>query len=371
VSATTAGLVLEGVGKTYPGGVQAVREASLSVGPEELLVLVGPSGCGKTTLLRLVAGLEALDTGRIVLAGRDLTGIPPAQRDVALVFQSHALYPGKTVYQNLAFPLRMRGTPAKEIDGLVRSMAARLGLEAVLHVRPGQLSGGQQQRVALGRALVRRPALFLLDEPLSNLDASLRRDLRGLIRRLQRELGRPAIHVTHDQEEALALADRLVVMSAGRLLQAGTPQEVYHRPACCFVAGFLGAPQMNFVEGTLHNHDGGLHFTARACLDLALASEQAQRLQMRAGQSIVLGVRPAALSPVAPSAEGLSVEGRVLLVEHLGDRKDVTVQIGELCLTARLEEGQGVKEGEAVRLFFAPRACHWFEPGPEGRAIFP
>jgi multiple sugar transport system ATP-binding protein len=362
-------LLLEGVSKTYAGGVQAVREASLTVGPEELLVLVGPSGCGKTTLLRLVAGLETLDTGRIVLAGRDLAGIPPAQRDVALVFQSQALYPGKTVYQNLAFPLRMRGTPARQIDALVVDMAVRLGLEDVLHVRPGQLSGGQQQRVALGRALVRRPALFLLDEPLSNLDPFLRRDLRGLIRRLQRELGRPAIHVTHDQEEALALADRLVVMSAGRLLQAGTPQEVYHRPACRFVAGFLGAPPMNFVEGELHLHEGRLHFTAGPALDLLLHAEQAQPLQTRAGEGIVLGVRPAALSPAASSSEALSLTGRVLTVEHAGDRQDVTLEVGNLRLMARLQEGQDRKEGDALRLFFAPQACHWFEPGAEGNAI--
>jgi ABC-type sugar transport system ATPase subunit len=369
VSAGTAGLLLEGVSKTFPGGAQAVREASLAVAAGELLVLVGPSGCGKTTLLRLVAGLEAPDAGRIVLAGRDLAGVGPARRDVGLVFQSQALYPGKTVYENLAFPLRVRGTPAREIDALVRGTAARLDLETVLQARPGQLSGGQQQRVALGRALVRRPALFLFDEPLSNLDPHLRRDLRQLIRRLQRELGRPAIHVTHDQEEALALADRLVVMSAGRLLQAGTPQEVYRRPVCRFVAGFLGSPPMNLVEGTLHRHEGRLHFASGNNLDLTLEDEQAERLQTRAGQGIVLGVRPAALSLAPRSAEALSLIGRVVLLEHLGDRVDVAVQVGAVRLTARLEEGQGAREGEEVRLFFAPGACHWFEPGAEGRAI--
>jgi multiple sugar transport system ATP-binding protein len=287
-----------------------------------------------------------------------------------LVFQNPVLYPAKTVLENLAFPLRMRGTPRGEIDLRVRNMAARLGLEAVLHVRPGNLSGGQQQRVALGRALVRQPALFLLDEPLSNLDAGLRRDLRQLIRQLQRELGRPAIHVTHDQEEALLLGDRLAVMNAGRLLQAGTPEEVYGKPACRFVAGFLGSPPMNFLEGELRRREEQLVFTAGSAIELPLSREQTERLHSHAGGGIVLGVRPEALS-WDPSPDALSLTGRVVLVEHLGDRRDVTLQVGQFPLAARLEPGPVVAEGQVLHLFVAPAACHWFRPGVDGEAVWP
>jgi ABC-type sugar transport system ATPase subunit len=225
--------------------------------------------------------------------------------------------------------------------------------------------------VTLGRALVRRPALFLLDEPLSNLDTGLRRDLRQLIRQLQRELARPAIHVTHDQEEALALADRLAVLNAGRLLQIGTPQEVYHRPICRFVASFVGSPPMNFIDGHLRRREERLVFTAGSDVDLPLTAQQAEQLQPHAGQGIVLGVRPGALSRAPASSEALSLGGRVLLVEHLGFCRDVTLQAGELRLTARLGERQDVGEGDALQLFFAPEACHWFQPGVEGVAILP
>jgi ABC-type sugar transport system ATPase subunit len=361
-------LVIERLSKTWPGGVRAVEEVSLAVEDRELLVLVGPSGCGKTTLLRLIAGLEAPDAGRIVLAGRDLTGVAPAERNIALVFQHHALYPAKTVYENLAFALRLKRLPRAEIDTRVRQMAARLGLEEVLRVRPGQLSGGQQQRVALGRALVRRPDLFLLDEPLSNLDTALRRDLRQLIRQLQRELQKPAIHVTHDQEEALSLADRLVVMNAGRVLQVGAPAEVYRHPNCRFVAGFLGSPPMNFLVGELTRRDGRLHFRGAVEVDLSWPAWQ-EWLGPFVGQSVVLGVRPEALSPT-PAADALSLSGRVVLVEPLGDRMDVTLGLanGER-VTARLEARPAPVIGEQMQWFFAPQACCWFRPGPEGQTI--
>ena len=361
-------LVLAGVSKTYPGGVQAVVDVSLAVARSELLVLVGPSGCGKTTLLRLVAGLEEPDAGRIALAGRDLAGVPPDQRDVALVFQSHALYPARTVYENLAFALRIRHTPRQEIDTRVLGMARRLGLETVLHVRPGQLSGGQQQRVALGRALVRRPALFLLDEPLSDLDTSLRRDLRRLIKQIQRELAVPTIHVTHDQEEAMSLADRLVAMNAGRILQIGRPQELYRRPANRFVAGFLGSPGMSFLEGRLLPRDDRLAFSGPAGMEWPIA---APWLRAHAGQPVVLGFRPEALVLTQPEAESLAFSGRALLVEPCGDRVDVTLDVQGPRLTARLDARQTPAEGETLTLFGALEACYWFRPGEEGEAILP
>jgi multiple sugar transport system ATP-binding protein len=358
-------LCLDQISKTYPGGVQAVTDVSMTVEPAELVVLVGPSGCGKTTLLRLVAGLEEPDAGSILLGGRDLAGVPPAQRDVALVFQSHALYPAKTVYENLAFALRLRRMPRAEIDVRVREMARRLGLESILHVRPGQLSGGQQQRVALGRALVRRPKLFLLDEPLSDLDAALRRDLRWLIKQLHRELRTPTLHVTHDQEEAMSLADRLVVMNAGRILQTGRPADVYHRPACRFVAGFLGSPPMNFLEGRLIQRDEQLVFLGPAETRL-LAPDW---LRPHAGGPIVLGIRPEALSLVESRPQALSFSGRAALVEPCGDRVDVTLRMAEVSVTARLDARIPPAEGDPLTLFAMPEACHWFHAGPGGERL--
>jgi multiple sugar transport system ATP-binding protein len=364
-----ARLLIDRVSKTWPGGVRALDEVSLAVEEHELLVLVGPSGCGKTTLLRLIAGLEQPDAGRIILSGRDLSGVPPAQRDVALVFQNHALYPAKTVYENLAFALRLRRLPKAEIDDRVRQMAERLGLGDILNVRPGQLSGGQQQRVALGKALVRQPLLFLLDEPLSDLDAALRRQLRRQIKELQREPGTPTIHVTHDQEEAMSLADRLVVMNAGRVLQVGTPEGVYRRPACRFVAGFLGAPPMNFLEGALARRDGQLLFTGPTEAEWVLPPTVQDRVFSLAGQRVVLGVRPEALSLETPGAGALSLDGRVVLVETLGDRVDVTVQEKGARLMARLDARDAPAEGDRLRLFAGPEACHWFDAGPEGEAL--
>jgi ABC-type sugar transport system ATPase subunit len=365
---TPAGLVLEGVSKTYPGGVQAVAGISVAVAPRELVVLLGPSGCGKTTLLRMVAGLEVPDAGRITLAGRGLAGVPPEERDVAMVFQSHALYPSRTVYENLSFALRLRGTPRQEIETRVRAIAGRLGLETVLSVLPGQLSGGQQQRVALGRALVRRPVLFLLDEPLSDLDSGLRRDLRRLIKQVQRELATPTIHVTHDQEEAMSLADRLVVMNTGRILQTGVPQDVYRRPANRFVAEFLGSPAMNFIEGNLLQREGQLVFTGPASMAWTVAAEW---LRPHTSQRVVLGIRPQALSRNRVEPASLTFSGPVVLVEPCGDRVDVTLEVGGVPLTARLNSLQIPVEGELMTLFAGPPACHWFHPGQEGAAILP
>jgi multiple sugar transport system ATP-binding protein len=359
-------LVLERVSKTYPGGVRAVADVSLTVGQGELLVLVGPSGCGKTTLLRLVAGLEEPDTGRIALAGRNLAAVPPEKRDVALVFQSHALYPARTVYENFAFPLRLRHIPRQEINARVRAIAVRLGLEAVLNVRPGQLSGGQQQRVALGRALVRRPALFLLDEPLSDLDSRLRRDLRRLIKQMQRELVTPTIHVTHDQEEAMSLADRLAVMNSGRIRQMGRPLDLYRRPANRFVAGFLGSPPMNFLEGSLRQREGQVVFTGATGKDLTIT---ARWLRQYLGQQVALGVRPESLSLAPSEPETFAFSGRVLLVEPAGERVDVTLDVEGSRLTARLDSQQSPAEGEMTTLFVESSACYWFHAGPHGDAL--
>ncbi|HEX9792565.1 MAG TPA: ABC transporter ATP-binding protein [Planctomycetota bacterium] len=244
-----AALELRGVEKCFAGGVRALHPLDLCVEDGELLVLVGPSGCGKSTALRLVAGLEAADAGQILLGGAPVDHLEPRERDVAMVFQSYALYPHMSVRRNIEFPLRMAGAAAAERRARAEAAAQTLGIEALLERKPGQLSGGQQQRVALARALVRRPRLFLFDEPLSNVDAKLRGEMRAELARLHRELGATMLYVTHDQVEAMTLGDRIAVLADGRLQQLGAPLEVYERPANRFVAGFLGAPPMNLLEG--------------------------------------------------------------------------------------------------------------------------
>jgi ABC-type sugar transport system ATPase subunit len=361
-----AELILHDLARTYPGGVRAVAGVSLHVQEGEFVVLVGSSGCGKTTLLRLIAGLEEPTAGRVLLGGRDVTATPPAGRDVAMVFQKYALYPFKTVAENLAFGPRLRGVPHAEVQQRVAETADRLGLRELLAAYPSQLSGGQQQRVALGRALVRRPALFLFDEPLSNLDANLRRDLRSEIRRLQREAATAAVYVTHDQEEAMALADRLVVMHRGRFLQTGTPREVYERPADRFVAGFFGSPPMNLLAGELWPGEAGVVW--RSSASPGLIGTVPERLATHAGRPAVLGFRPESLR-MGSNPAALSLSLRVRNVESLGEHTDVDLLTasGER-VTARVR-GAILREGDPVEMHVPPSACHWFDVGPEGAAL--
>ena len=250
-----AAIRLEGVSRIFPGGHAAVRDVSLEIADGELVVLVGPSGSGKSTLLRLIAGLETPTSGRILIRGRDVTPVPPQDRDLAMVFQSYALYPHKTVRENLGFSLRVRGVAATDIDARVRDVAASLQIEDLLDRRPAQLSGGQRQRVALGRAIVREPQAFLFDEPLSNLDPALRLETRTQIALLHRRLGATMVYVTHDQEEAMKLGERVVLLRDGRVEQAGPPMDIYRRPATLFAARFLGSPPMNIMDAALLEAD--------------------------------------------------------------------------------------------------------------------
>jgi multiple sugar transport system ATP-binding protein len=351
---------IDRVSKTWPGGVRAVDDVSLEVGPEELLVLVGPSGCGKTTLLRMIAGLEEIGAGSVSIGGRVVNGAAPAERDVAMVFQNYALYPHMTVRENLSFGLRMRKTAKDEIGRRVGEAADVLGLGELLGRLPKELSGGQRQRVALGRAIVRRPKAFLFDEPLSNLDAKLRVQMRAEIKRIHRMLRVPAVYVTHDQEEAMTLGDRIAVMKDGRVRQLGRPLEVYAKPADRFVAGFVGSPPMNFVEGRVA--DGA--FEAGA-LRLRLPGAAP------AGPA-VLGLRPEHLADRPdPAANGSAAElpVRVGAVEPLGDRVDVALTCAGLPLVGRLDARAELREGEERRLWIDLRRAHLFESGPEGRRI--
>jgi multiple sugar transport system ATP-binding protein len=317
-----AEITFEGVTKVYPDGTRAVRSVDLAVADGGFMVLVGPSGCGKTTLLRMVAGLETISDGVIRVGGRVINAVPPKSRDIAMVFQNYALYPHMSVYENMAFALKLRRLPKEQIQQNVRKAAAILSLMEQLGKKPRQLSGGQRQRVAMGRAIVREPQAFLMDEPLSNLDAKLRVQMRTEIARIQRDLGVTTIYVTHDQVEAMTLGDRVAVMRGGVLQQFDSPQELYEQPRNVFVAGFIGSPEMNLVDARLDRDDGvrvtfGSHrlrvpdelLSARPAIDRAV------------GRRVVLGIRPddfedAALVPGAPADTRLPV--RVDLRETLG-----------------------------------------------------
>lgn len=304
-----AEIILEGVRKAY-GDLTVVAEFSLTVAHGEFVVLVGPSGCGKSTTLRMIAGLEDTSGGNIHIGERDVTHLEPKDRNIAMVFQNYALYPHKTVYENLAFGLRMRKTAPAEIEKQVKWASEILGIEHLLTRKPRQLSGGQMQRVSLGRALVRRPDAFLLDEPLSNLDAKLRVRMREEIGQLQKRIGTSMVYVTHDQVEAMTLGDRIVVMNQGRVQQVGTPLEVYDHPVNRFVAGFIGAPEMNFIEGELRTSADGSFFHC-AGLQMALP---AQRLLRAGSGKAVLGIRP----EHAILSDSGQLDTTVEMVEQLG-----------------------------------------------------
>ena len=353
-----AGLEFVGVRKTYPNGVKAIHGIDMAVADGEFVVIVGPSGCGKSTLLRMVAGLETVTEGEIRIGENRVNELEPADRNIAMVFQNYALYPHMSVFDNMAYGLRNRRTPRDEIARRVAEAAGTLQLEGLLDRRPGQLSGGQRQRVAMGRAIVREPEAFLFDEPLSNLDAKLRVQMRLEIKRLQRALGTTSLYVTHDQVEAMTLADRLIVMNAGVAEQIGTPLEIYDAPATLFVAGFIGSPSMNFLPGTaaedgagaeLDGSGGTLPVAPPACPD---------------GSRIVVGIRPEHLEPV--SRETAALEVVVELVEALGADSLVHGQLvdgGEgAAVTVRVDGARRVAAGEVLSLAVAPNHVHFFDP---------
>jgi multiple sugar transport system ATP-binding protein len=318
-----ATITLDSVTKVYPDGTEAVSDLDLHIGDGEFMVLVGPSGCGKSTGLKMVAGLEGVSRGTITIGGRVVNELPPRDRDVAMVFQDYALYPHMTVYENMAFALKIRRLGKAGIDGRVRDAAAILGIQDLLHRRPKALSGGQRQRVAMGRAIVREPQAFLMDEPLSNLDAKLRVQMRAEIRRVQTNLGVTTIFVTHDQIEAMTMGDRVAVLKKGLLQQVDTPQALYDHPANLFVAGFIGSPAMNMVEAHLGKEDGRLVVrfgSTQLELDPALVARR-PALEKYAGRRVVLGIRPENIQDerfagVAP--EGRRLRAEIDLREALG-----------------------------------------------------
>jgi multiple sugar transport system ATP-binding protein len=325
-----AQVTLDHVGKVYPDGTVAVKDFSLEIPDGELMVFVGPSGCGKTTALRMVAGLEEITSGEIKIGERVVNKMPPRDRDVAMVFQTYALYPHKNVFDNLAFPLRLRGMPRAEVEQRVTRIARLLELEEQLKRRPRQLSGGQRQRVAMGRAIVREPQAFLMDEPLSNLDAKLRTQMRAEIGLLHKELGITTIYVTHDQVEAMTLGQRVAVLRRGELQQVGPPQELYDRPVNLFVAGFIGSPAMNFFQGQVAQSDGALQVSVGGQLLPVDQKELALHptLPQRAGDNIIVGVRPEHLEDATLAGrDGRRIRGQVQLKELLGSEVVVHFQV--------------------------------------------
>ena len=361
-----AEILLDGVSKRFDGGAPALDGITLAVQRGEIVVVVGPSGCGKSTTLRLVAGLEEPDGGAVSIAGRAMKGVPPQERDVAMVFQGYALYPQMTVREIMAFPLKMRGVSKVERSRAVIEAAALLRIEPLLDRRPGELSGGEKQRVAMGRAIVRKPRVFLFDEPLSNLDASLRGELRLEIGRLVRRLGATALYVTHDHVEAMTLADRIVVMRAGKIEQVGTPRGVYEKPATAFVGGFVGSPRMNLLPAEVEG-DAVVAgpFRVRLSAAVSAASEAADA----AVTAVTIGLRPehlrvhaasGAFSAPSGAESGAnsgadpSAAGEVVAVEPLGAETHLVVRVGDFELRARCPGFEAPHRGDIVRVSFDP-----------------
>ncbi len=372
-----AQVTLQSVKKTYPNGFQAVKDFNLDIKDGEFVVFVGPSGCGKSTTLRMIAGLEDVTSGSISIGGRVVNDVHPKDRDIAMVFQSYALYPHMSVYKNMAFALKLRGVPRDEIDRRVNDAARILGLAELLDRKPKQLSGGQRQRVAVGRAIVREPKAFLFDEPLSNLDAKLRVTTRGELKSLHQRLKTTTIYVTHDQEEAMTLGDRIVVMSNGLIQQCDTPLEVYRNPVNRFVAAFVGTPPMNFFEGTLERGAAGLEFVEGSSdpsgkpYRLPVPGSKASRVEGFVGKPIVLGLRPQMLTHrPESSATASSIMMQVKVVEPLGDQMDVACSTPKHShIVARLHAFDGVKAGQSITLHVDMDAAHFFEPGEFGKNL--
>jgi multiple sugar transport system ATP-binding protein len=349
-----ARVTLDRLRKVYPNGFVGVDDATFDIADGELLVLVGPSGCGKSTLLRMIAGLETITSGELRIGDRLVNDLPPKERDIAMVFQSYALYPHMTVAENLGFALKLRGMSKPDIAARVSEAAAMLELDKLLDRKPAALSGGQRQRVALGRSLVRHPQVFLLDEPLSNLDAKLRSGMRVEIARLHRKLGATMVYVTHDQIEAMTLGQRIVVLRDGRIQQIDTPMALYRRPANLFVATFLGSPAMNVLRGRLVDEGGfalELGGGARVRLPASLPAAWT-------GRELALGIRPEHLQPAEPTA-GFKAE--VEVVERVGSETYVNLRHGSHLLVARMAADVLVEPGQSLSLRPDPGALHFFD----------
>src|SRR6516162_269639 len=359
-----ARVLLHNLNKMFDG-VHAVKDVNLEIRDKEFVVLVGPSGCGKTTTLRMVAGLESITSGDVLIGDTVVNNLPPMDRDIAMVFQNYALYPHMTVYDNMAFGLKMRKFERTEIGTRVQEAAEILGIQNLLKRKPRQLSGGQRQRVALGRAIVRHPRVFLFDEPLSNLDAKLRVQMRVELKKLHQRLGTTAIYVTHDQVEAMTLCDRVVVMKDGLVQQVDEPLELYNSPANKFVAGFIGSPAMNFASVNVTESNGSL-IAENSGMRFKVPDETAQRLRGHIGRDVLLGVRPEDLSVAgAADSDRPCFDAVIEVVEQLGSEILLDMKVGENVMVASVEPGVRVKVRDKLRIAMRPSKIHVFDAKTE------
>src|SRR5438067_6587671 len=347
--------------------VEAVRNISLNIPDSEFVVLVGPSGCGKSTTLRMIAGLEEVTEGEILIGGNVVNDVPPKDRDIAMVFQNYALYPHMTVFENMSFGLRLRRTPKAEIRARVEQAAKILDITELLDRRPKQLSGGQRQRVAMGRAIVRNPKVFLFDEPLSNLDAKLRVQMRTEIKRVHQKVKTTTVYVTHDQVEAMTLADRVVVMNGGRVEQLGTPNDLYHKPRTRFVAGFIGSPTMNFIPCGLQQNGAGLSLRVSDKLSFPVPENRAARYKGLVGKELVLGLRPEHITEPRGEQRDSASEFTVPLdvVEPMGMETMVFFTVKGIEVCGRVEPSSAKGPGEPMRLYANLNHMHLIDPASD------
>lgn len=354
-----AGLTLKKINKIYPNGFHAVKDFDLEIQDKEFIILVGPSGCGKSTTLRMIAGLEEISTGELYIGDRLVNDVAPKDRDIAMVFQNYALYPHMTVYDNMAFGLKLRKKSKAEIDKRVKEAAKILGIDNLLDRKPKQLSGGQRQRVALGRAIVRSPQVFLMDEPLSNLDAKLRVQMRAELIKLHQKLNTTFIYVTHDQTEAMTMGTRIVVMKDGVVQQVADPQTIYQKPSNMFVAGFIGSPQMNFIDCTLVEEKGKIYVEYQdSRIELSERSFDKIKSEGYIGKEVVLGIRP---ENVIVNSENNSMDVKVEVKEHLGSETFLYLNLKDKTLIARVEPDLVVNIGDKINIVFDKEKIHLFD----------
>jgi len=361
-----ARVVLKNIWKKY-GNVTAVKDANFVCEDKEFLILVGPSGCGKTTTLRMIAGLEEITSGEMYIDDKLVNDIPPKDRDIAMVFQNYALYPHMTVYENMEFGLKLRKYPKAEIKSRVEEAADILSIKHLLQRKPKQLSGGERQRVAVGRAIVRKPKVFLFDEPLSNLDAKLRVQMRAELSKLHTRLQATMIYVTHDQVEAMTMGEKIVVMKATEVQQIAPPKSLYDKPVNKFVAGFIGSPSMNFIEGTIEEKKGGLYFNEEN-FEVRIPEDKAEKLKGKAGEEIVMGIRPEDIydKVYAPNASAdNSLTATIEVVEMLGSENLVYLTTGKTPFISKMDVDADVEVNQEIELVFDMNKTHFFDPKTE------
>jgi len=356
-----AEVLLKNVTKVYDGGNKVVTDANFIVKDKEFVVLVGPSGCGKTTTLRMIAGLEEISSGEILIDGKVVNSLPPKDRDIAMVFQNYALYPHMTVYENMAFGLKLKKVEKSEIDRRVKEAAKILSLESYLDRKPKALSGGQRQRVAVGRAIVRKPKVFLFDEPLSNLDAKLRVQMRTEISKLHKQLGATMIYVTHDQTEAMTMGDQIVIMKDGVINQVDTPMNLYNKPSNKFVAGFIGSPAMNFIEGNLIKKETPNFVQQNGSISFDLSNLKLEALENLSSTEIVLGIRPEDITLEKSTSSAIEVEIKIDVIEPMGNETFIYFDIGKDQFIARVKPDEKLKVNEKIKLFIAADNIYFFD----------